>query len=110
MSAGLDVRAVRSANARVPFLARFTGQGVESGDARPLMVRFNVRKSVPHAFVALTVTVNVPGLVGAPETVPVVGSMDKPWGRKLAPKLVGLWFVLGGGRENGTPVPPDAFV
>ncbi len=65
---------------------------------------------MPHPFVALSVMVNDPGLVGMPEIAPVLVSIDKPWGRKLAPKLVGLWFVLGGGRENGTPVPPDAFV
>ena len=112
MSAGLDERAVRSAKATVPFLARLTGQGLESGDIRPSIVRFKVRGGTegPHAFDAVTVTVNDPGLVGMPEMFPVVGFRDKPWGRKLAPKLVGLWFVLGGGRDNGTPVPPDAFV
>ena len=108
MSVGFDVRAVRSANATVPFLARFIGQGVESGDARPLMVRFNARESVPHAFVALTVTLNVPGLVGMPATVPVLGSMDTPWGRKLTVKVKGvvtLLFKLGV-NENGSPVLP----
>ena len=98
MSAGLVERAVRSANATVPFLARFTGQGVEPGDILPLIVRFNVRRSVPHAFVALTVAVNVPGLVGMPAMVPVLGSMDKPWGRKFTAKVTGvvtLLFKLG---------------
>ena len=84
MSAGLDERAVRSANATVPFLARFTGQGVESGPIRPLIVRFKVPVSLPHAFATLTVIANVPGLVGMPEMVPVLGSIDKPCGRKLA--------------------------
>ena len=64
---------------------------------------------MPQLFVALSVMVKLPGLVGIPEIAPVLVSIDKPWGRKLAPKLVGCWFVLGV-RENGTPVPPDAFV
>jgi len=32
---GVDGRAVRSAKAMVPFRARLTGQGVESGDTDP---------------------------------------------------------------------------
>ena len=112
IAVGVDGRVVTSAKATVPFLARLTGQGLESGDIRPSIVRFKVRGGTegPHAFDAVTVTVNDPGLVGMPEIAPVLVSIDKPWGRKLAPKLVGLWFVLGGGRDNGTPVPPDAFV
>ena len=90
IAVGVDGRAVRSAKARVPFLARLTGQGVESGDDDPVIVRLNVPVPVPHAFDALSVTVNVPGLVGIPEMVPVFGSIDKPWGRKVALKLVGL--------------------
>ena len=31
ITVGVDGRVVRSAKARVPFLARLTGQGVESG-------------------------------------------------------------------------------
>ncbi len=100
---------MRSANATVPFLARFTGQGVVLGPIRPSIIRFNVPVPLPHWFVAVSVTVNVPGLVGIPETVPVFGSIDKPRGSQLALKLVGLWFVLGV-MENGTPVPPVAFV
>ena len=94
IAVGVDGRVVRSAKATVPFLARFTGQGVESGRWESLIVRFKVPVPVPHAFVALSVTVNVPGLVGMPVMFPVLGSIDKPWGRKLTPKLVGLWFVL----------------
>ena len=106
MSAGLDERAVRSANATVPFLARFTGQGVESGDILPLIVRFNVAGGLtPHWFVAVSMIVNVPGLVGIPEMVPVFGSMDKPWGRKLALKVCGILpFVLTVMGGIGTPV------
>jgi hypothetical protein len=45
----------------------------------------------------------VPGLVGMPETVPVLGSgIDKPWGRKFA-ETVPEWFVPGV-KENGAPV------
>jgi hypothetical protein len=56
------------------------------------------------------VTVNVPGLVGTPEIVPVLGSMDKPWGRKLALKVFGVWPFVLGVKENGTPVPPDSLI
>ena len=42
IAVGVDGRAVRSAKATVPFLARFTGQGVELGDGNPLIVRFKV--------------------------------------------------------------------
>ena len=94
IAVGVDGRAVRSAKATVPFLARFTGQGVESGDGNPVIVRFKVPVPVPQLFVAVSVTVNVPGLVGMPVMFPVVVFIDKPWGREFAPKLSGLWFVL----------------
>ena len=48
ITVGVDGRVVRSAKATVPFLARFTGQGVESGDGNPLIVRFKVPVPVPH--------------------------------------------------------------
>jgi hypothetical protein len=45
----------------------------------------------------------IPGLVGMPEIVPVLGSgIDKPWGRKSAETVPG-WFVPGV-KENGAPV------
>ena len=50
----------------------------------PWIVRCKVPVPVPHWFVAVSVTVNVPGLVGMPVMFPVVGSIDKPWGRKFA--------------------------
>ena len=101
-----------SAKATIPFLARFTGQGLESGDARPSIIRIKVPVSLPHAFDTLSVMVNVPGLVGMPEMVPVLGSIDKPWGRKLAANVCGFVpFVLNVmGGEIGAPVPPDALV
>jgi hypothetical protein len=86
---GLDGSAVRSAKATVPFRARFTGQGVESGDGNPLIVRCKVPGwPLPQLFDALSVMVNVPGLIGMPEIIPVLGSIDKPWGSQFAPKLV----------------------
>ena len=39
IAVGVDGRVVRSAKARVPFLARLTGQGVESGVMNPVTVR-----------------------------------------------------------------------
>ena len=111
ITVGIDGRVVRSANATVPFLARFTGQGVESGGAEPVIIRFKVAVPEPHAFEQVSVTVNVPGLVGMPEMVPVLGSIDKPWGRKFALKVCGIFpFVLNVTGVNGTPVPPDALV
>jgi hypothetical protein len=109
ITAGVDGRVVRSANATVPFLARFTGQGVESGGADPVIIMFKIAVPEPHAFEQVSVTENVPGLVGAPEIFPVAVFRDKPWGSQLAPKLVGFWFVLGV-IENGTPVLRDAFI
>ena len=53
--------------------------------------------------------VKPPGSVGVPVMFPLVVFMDKPRGRKLAPKLVGLWFVLNR-REHGTPVDKVTFV
>jgi len=111
ITVGVDGRAVTSAKATVPFLARFTGQGLESGDISPSIPRFKVAVPVPHTFVTLSVIVNAPGLVGMPEIVPVLGSIDKPWGRKLALKVFGFWpFVLGVSGTNGIPVPPDALI
>lgn len=105
IAVGVDGRVVRSANATVPFLARLTGQGVESGAIRPSIVRFHVAVSLPHSFVALTVMVNAPGLFGVPEIVPVLGFViDKPWGRKLALKVIGIVPFVLGVMENGAPV------
>jgi hypothetical protein len=89
IAVGVDGRAVRSAKATVPFLARFTGQGVEVAIGNPVIVRCKVPKPVPHAFDALSVTVNPPGVIGVPVMFPLVPLMDKPGGRELAPKLVG---------------------
>jgi len=86
--AGVDGRAVRSAKARVPFLATLTGQGVGSGVMSPVTVSCHVEVSgeQPGA-VTLSMMLKVPGLVGMPKTVPVLASIDKPWGRKFAEKV-----------------------
>ena len=95
ITVGVDGRVVRSAKATVPFLARFTGQGVESGVFARRSSGSTLRCQCHTAFVAVSVTVNVPGLVGMPEMVPVLGSIDKPWGRKFALKVCGILpFVL----------------
>jgi hypothetical protein len=105
IAVGVDGRAVISAKARVPFLARLTGQGVESGDTNPVTAKYHIAVPAGHpGLVAVSVMVNAPGLVGVPEMVPVLGFIDKPWGRKLAVKVAPLlWFVLGVS-ENGAPV------
>ena len=109
IAVGVDGRAVRSVKASVPFLARFTGHGVESGDGNPWIIRFKIAVPLPHEFVAVSVTLNVPGLLGVPVMFPLVVLMDKPRGRKFTPKLSGLWFVLNRS-EHGTPVAKVAFM
>ena len=109
ITVGVDGRVVTSPKATVPFLARFTDQGVALGDGNPEIVRCKVPVPVPQRFVALSVTVHCPGLVGMPVMFPLVVFIDKPPGRKLAPKLSGLWFVLNK-REHGTPVAKVTFV
>ena len=90
IAVGVDGRAVRSAKARVPFLARLTGQGVESGVTNPVTVRVHVEVLVPHpGAVTLSRTLKIPGLVGMPEISPVLAFIDKPWGRKSAQTVPG---------------------
>ena len=103
IAVGVDGRAVRSAKARVPFLARLTGQGVESGDTNPLTVRVHAAVPAPHAFVAVSVMLNAPGLVGVPEMAPVLAFRDKPWGKKLAENVCGVVPFVLGVLENGAP-------
>ena len=50
ITGGVAGRVVRSAKAQVPFLARFTAQGVLSGDGNPSIVRCKVAVPVPHSF------------------------------------------------------------
>ena len=105
IAVGLDGRAVRSAKARVPFLARLTGQEVESGVTNPVTVRVHVEVSMgqPGA-VTLRMMSKVPGLVGMPEISPVLGFIDKPCGSQLTLKVFGLSPFVLGVVENGTPV------
>jgi len=56
IAVGVAGRVVRSAKARVPFLARLAAQGVESGVTNPVTDRFHVAVSVPQP---LVVTVSV---------------------------------------------------
>ena len=53
---GVAGRVVRSAKARVPFLARLAAQGVESGVINPVTDRFHVAVLLPQPF-AVTVSV-----------------------------------------------------
>jgi hypothetical protein len=103
IAVGVDGTVVRSANAMVPFLARLTGQGVESGVTNPVTVSSHVEVSMgqPGA-VTRSVMKNFPGLVGMPKISPVLEFIDKPCGRKSAETVPG-WFVLGV-KENGAPV------
>jgi hypothetical protein len=80
ITVGVDGRAVRSAKATIPFLARFTGQGVEAGATAPVIVSVKVPVPVPEAVVAVRLILNVPDLVGVPEIAPVVGLTLKPAG------------------------------
>jgi hypothetical protein len=70
----------------------------------PVTVRDHVEVSMAQpGAVTLSRMLKVPGLVGMPETIPVLGSIDKPWGRKSAEKVPPLWFVPGV-KENWAPV------
>src|SRR4026207_2418873 len=80
ITVGVDGRAVRSAKATIPFLARFTGQGVEAAATAPVIVRAKVPVPEPKAFVAVRLRLNVPDLVGVPEIAPVVVFRLKPVG------------------------------
>ena len=53
------------------------------------MVRVSVAFPVPPLLVALSVTVEVPAVVGVPEINPVAVLTETPAGRPVAPKLVG---------------------
>ncbi len=55
-----------------------------------LAVKVNVLVPVPPALVALSVTLEVPAVVGVPEMSPVAVLIDRPAGNPVALKLVGL--------------------
>ena len=106
---GVDGSEVRSANARVPFRARFIAHGVEPGAGNPWTLKCKFPVSLPHAFVAVSVMVNDPGSVGMPVMFPLVVFIDKPRGRLLELKVSGLWFVLKI-REHGAPAGIVSFI
>ena len=82
--AGFEGRALRSAKATVPFLARFTGQGVAACSGAPVIVRTKVWVSEPAAFLAVIWILYFPDLVGVPEITPVVVFLVKPAGSGAA--------------------------
>jgi hypothetical protein len=59
-----------------------------------LTVKVSVAFPVPLAFVALIVTLYVPGVVGVPEIKPVMVLTLKPAGSPVALKLVGLLVAV----------------
>jgi hypothetical protein len=59
-----------------------------------LMVNVRVLVPVPPALVALTVTDEVPAVVGVPEITPVPVLTLNPPGNPVAPKLVGLLLAV----------------
>lgn len=56
--------------------------------------RTRVAVPVPPAFVALTLTLDVPELVAVPEIKPVLAFTASPAGKPVAPKLVGLLVAV----------------
>ena len=63
-----------------------TGTNPGAGEIEILKVAF----PIPPEFVALTVTVEFPAVVGVPEIKPVVALTFKPAGKPDAPNEVGL--------------------
>jgi len=107
---GVDGSEVRSANARVPFRARFIGQGVVSGAGNPWTLKCKVPVSLPHAFVAVIVTSIGPMSVGMPVMFPLLGFMDNPWGNELTVKVCGVSPLVLKTTEQGISVVKGAFV
>ncbi len=62
--------------------------------AGPLIVRFKVAVPVPSALVARMVMLYGPAVVGVPEMTPVTGLSDRPAGKMLVLKLVGLLVAM----------------
>ena len=82
--AGFEGSALRSAKATVPFLARFTGHGVDAASAAPVIDKAKVWVSKPEALLAVIWILNFPDLVGIPEITPVVVFTTKPAGSGVA--------------------------
>ena len=66
---------------------------VMTGSADP-MVRLSDAVPLPALFVAVSVTVEVPAVVGVPLMTPVAVFTLKPAGSPLAPKLVGVLVAV----------------
>ena len=58
------------------------------------IVRVSVALPVPPLLVALSVTVEVPAVVGVPEINPLVPFTERPAGNPVAPKLVGVFVAV----------------
>ena len=58
------------------------------------MVKVREALPVPAVLVALRVTVEVPAAVGVPEIKPVAVFIDRPAGKPVAPKLVGVLVAV----------------
>ena len=58
------------------------------------IVIVSVADPVPPLFVARIVALNVPEPVGVPETKPELVLIERPAGKPVAPKLVGLFVAV----------------
>ena len=58
------------------------------------MVRVNVAEPVPLTFVALKPTLKVPADLGVPEMMPAVVSTERPAGKPVALKLIGVLVAV----------------
>ena len=57
-------------------------------------VRVRVAFPIPPLLIAVSATLNVPDALGVPETRPVAVLTERPPGKPLAPKLVGLLIAV----------------
>ncbi len=67
---------------------------VMTGGPPPEIVMVSVAVLGPLAFPAVIVTVAVPDVVGVPEIIPVLASTDRPAGKPVALKVVGLFEAV----------------
>jgi hypothetical protein len=68
-----------------------TGAG---GGAGRFIARAKIAVPVPPLFAALKVTLKLPETVGVPEMTPLAVLTERPAGKPLAPKLVGLFVAV----------------
>ncbi len=93
ITVGVAGRAVTSPKAMVPFLARFTGQGVESANGKPVDRKVNGSGTGAIAVCCAERDRPLSGAVGVPVTFPLVVFMVNR-GAEICTKLSGLPFVL----------------